>query len=748
MSRILKHVLLILCILIILPVLHGTAESYELNNSLFNASFEMADDETVPEGWYEDAYRLSPGYTSYHFLTMDVQGECKTVLQIQNYDLNDARLAQTVQVHPESLYHISALIMADQIEEGHGANISIEGLYAFSEEIFDTDGEWKRIDWYGETGPEQYDVTIFLRLGGYSGESRGKALFTDVRMEEVDELPDDTVAALWFDMSQPAVYADEEEQSSFPAWPVLLLISLFYAFLSCITINAVLRHNADRLSPNFHFWDLTVISILCFSLIMRCFISFFISGYQVDVNCFTSWGHTLYSAGAGNFYSSVSFCDYPPAYLPILGLNAGISETLSLSSGWTRVVYRFFPSLCDVCACAVLYLKFRKEAGLKLPAFAAVIAFMAVNPMSVLNSAAWGQMDSVLCFLILLLAIFALEGKWACALPVYMLAVLTKPQALILGPLGLVAVIVSWCKDKKTRKNILSGLIGCLIVAFIFLLLFTGDQPLTWIFQLYGNTLSSYPYVTVNTANLFYLLGCNWKPAGTAATIPSVLLLSFLIGSYAFFWRKKASGLPNWRIEYIASIIFLLCMTGCAVLGSGWIYVGYGSMAFSFFIIFSLYIRKKDLHFLPYAGALLFILFYVFGIKMHERYLFPALSLLMLSWLIQKDYRILRLALVLSLSVFLNEGIVLDNSIRLGPGMGHLNQDTVWLADFISLINILAAIYAVRIGVSMVLEAPTSLFHAFQAQPSDTSAAAGRSVTDYRPDRSLHWKKPTLCFLS
>ena len=744
--RSIKRITLFLFILIFLPVLHcvhSKAESSGLNNLLFNTAFEMIDESGVPEGWYEDAYRLNAGYTGFQILNMDVSGENKAVLRIQNFDLNDARLAQTVQVRPESLYHISALIMAEQIEEGHGANISIEGLYAFSEEIFDTNGEWKRVDWYGETGPDQHDVTIFLRLGGYSGESRGKAFFTDVQMEEADELPDDIVAALWFDTAKPAVYADDDEEAdvAFPAWPVLLLISIVYAFLACVTINGILRRKSVKIIENYSVSDLSVIFTLCISLLLRCVISYLISGYQVDVNCFTSWGHTLFSVGAGNFYSSVSFCDYPPAYLPVLGLNAGIVDALSLSAGWTRVVYRLFPSLCDVCACAFLYLKYRKTTGSSLPAFACAIGFMAFSPVSVLNSAAWGQMDSVLCLLILLVAVFALEEKWAFALPVYMLAVLTKPQALILGPLGLVAAIVSWRKKAKSGKSILIGLIGCLIVFFIVIWLFTGDQPLNWIFELYENTLSSYPYVTVNTANLYYLLGCNWRPAGSSAAIPSLLLLIFLAGVFIFFWKKKAAVLPKWHIEFIAGILFLFYMAGCTILKSSWIYAGYGSMVFSFFITVSLYIRKKDLHFLPYAGAMIFILFYVFGIKMHERYLFPALSLLMLSWLLLKDYRILRLALVLSLCVFLNEGIVLDNSIRLGSSMGHLNQDTVWLADIISLLNTFAAIYAVWIGLSHVLQIPTTLFHACRFYQSDSSAAAGRKVTDYHPDHLLHWKK-------
>ena len=708
---------------------------------LFNASFDLMDDSNLPEGWYEEAYRSNPGYSDISIQRMNVLGTEKNVLQIQNYALNDARLAQTVQVHPESLYHISAQVMADQIEGGHGANISIEGLYTFSEELFDTDGQWHTIDWYGETGPDQYDVTVFLRLGGYSGESKGKAFFTNVQMEEVEVLPEDIVAARWFDLPQPAVYADEDEPPASPAWPLLLMICCVYILAACIVINSIYRHTAYSLSADYRISDRIVCLSLLFSFALRLIISFFIGGYQVDVNCFTSWGHTLSSVGFNRFYTSVSFCDYPPAYLPILGLNARITEVFSLSAGWTRVIFRFFPALCDLCACFILYQKYKKKTDISSLSFAAVIAFMSFNPMLILNSAAWGQMDSVLCLFILLVAMFAVEGKWVAALPVYLLAVLTKPQALILGPLGLIATFMAWRREKKARKGIYLGLSGCILLAAIILLLFTGEQNPNWIFKLYGNTLSSYPYVTVNTANLFYLLGFNWTKAAEAASLPAALILSLLIGLYAILWRKKAFRLPKWQIEFFISILFILGITGCAVAGLSWTYIGYGSMVFAFLIVLSLFVRYNDIRFLPYSGALLFILFYVFGLKMHERYLFPALFLLALSWILQRDYRILKLSLALSLCVFLNEGIILDNSIRLGASMGHLNQDTSGLAGCISLIHIFSALYAIRIAFSQVLEKENVSSGMLHFRDRSGPVSIGRTPLQYHPDRSLHWNK-------
>lgn len=103
-----------------------------------------------------------------------------------------------MEVKPESLYCLSGYIRAEQIpDSGLGANLSVEGLYVFSESVYDTAGEWQYVELYGETGPEQTEVTVFARLGGYSGESRGTAAFDNLSLREVNIVPGDGVASLW-----------------------------------------------------------------------------------------------------------------------------------------------------------------------------------------------------------------------------------------------------------------------------------------------------------------------------------------------------------------------------------------------------------------------------------------------------------------------------------------------------------------------------------------------------------------------
>ncbi|MFR5787579.1 MAG: hypothetical protein ACLUHE_11070 [Christensenellales bacterium] len=71
----------------------------------------------------------------------------------------------------------------------------------------------------------------------------------------------------------------------------------------------------------------------------------------------------------------------------------------------------------------------------------AVAALLALNPAFVVTSSCWGQIDSVLALLLVLMLLYARAGRWAIAIPIFALAVLAKPQAGLLAPLGVAALM-------------------------------------------------------------------------------------------------------------------------------------------------------------------------------------------------------------------------------------------------------------------------------------------------------------------
>ena len=141
---------------------------------LKNGDFSRVNANGMPEDWYSDAYIYTPGYTDYSVNN----GEATIV----NHELNDARFAQRVDVAPESTYCFSGYVRADATD-GLGANLSIEGVYVFSDSFYDTGDEWKEVRLYGVTDKKQTSVTVFARLGSYSGEALGSASFRDLSLK-------------------------------------------------------------------------------------------------------------------------------------------------------------------------------------------------------------------------------------------------------------------------------------------------------------------------------------------------------------------------------------------------------------------------------------------------------------------------------------------------------------------------------------------------------------------------------------
>ena len=726
-------------------------ENPDDSNLIWNSGFELLEDENLPDGWYTDAWYSQIGYTEYRVI-QDEDPERGQVFEIRNNAPNDARIAQVVDVDPDTVYCLSGYIRAQGIEGGRGANLSIEGLYAFSEDFADTEGEWRYVEYYGETGPDQTWVTIYARVGGYGDLGTGTACFDDIRLTAVDSIPDDVIADRWYSVQDTGrETADDEEPESRKAWPLLTAGGLLWCILliCAVMLYAMRPHSLQGtagLQKRTDSWSLGL--ILLISLALRLFISASVEGYQVDVNCFLSWGGTMAAHGPLDFYRVTGFCDYPPLYTYILGLNSWISTQTGASSAWTNVIFRLIPNLCDLALCWLLFAYMRRQHPEHSRFFIVLFALLAFNPLLILNSAAWGQMDSVLCLMMVLVVLCTVKNKWTAALPIYALSVLVKPQALMLGFLGLAAIIFTWIRQKETRKSILAGILISIAVLIAGILPFGLRQPFGWLFNQYRETLASYPYATLNTANIYYLFGANWTRLENTAHIAVPLLFAFSSLVFAVLWTWKHRDVRFWGIEATAAGCLSVGFIVCAVCGAPWTYPGIGAMAFAFLITISLFIRKSDIRFLPYLGALLFILLYVFGIKMHERYLLPAVFLLACAYAVQRDRRILWVLALFTFTVFINEGIVLDNSIRLGSESGHLLSDTTALADGLSILNILGSVYAVLLGYRMLQGSDADWSAAEPSILPDTHPVPSRTPLDYHPDRKLHWNRKDTIILT
>ena len=426
------------------------------------------------EGWETGAWVSTPGYTEYDVLEGEGP-EGGNALYIRNAYPNDARFYQEIDVRPSTLYRLRAVVKANA-QEGKGANISVDGVYAFSDCVYDTGDEWQEVCLYGRTGEKQTRLTIFIRLGGYSGESIGEAWFGSASVMAVDAVPEGYSEQRLFS-SDSSAKAESGKEGNASLLMILCVVS--YAALAVLLRGWYAKEKEEALSPNngkVNGRTAALIGLCALVVVIRLIAAICVRGYDVDVNDFRIWADRMAAVGPGRFSAATSFCDYPPGYLLILWALGGIGK---LCGGTTALMVKIPSILFDTVIILMLYGEGKRCAGFRR-AFSAA-ALYAFSPLAVAAGAAWGQADSVMTAVLLAVVIFAFRRDWMKAIPLYTLAVLIKPQALMFGPLGLAALIADGLasfrageREKFLRKTM--GGIGLLAAVLALVLVpFAGS---------------------------------------------------------------------------------------------------------------------------------------------------------------------------------------------------------------------------------------------------------------------------------
>ncbi|NLB90636.1 MAG: phospholipid carrier-dependent glycosyltransferase [Clostridiales bacterium] len=719
--------LLSIMILIITVSLFPSAKAEE--NLMYNGDFQKIDSNGFPEGWFTQAWNNQPNYTLYELETQGMDDSFS--VSIRNLDDNDARFCQEVSVSANTTYKLSGYIRTENISDsGWGANLSIADNYLIPEGLHGNHEQWTYFETYGMTGENQKKIEVWLRLGGYSGESDGKAYFDNISLTEVTGIPLGVTVNSWsatsFSNHNDLVNLKEESSTDKPwgKWSVIsiayaLCFAFFYHFLDSgkkglATVEIKVFEKK---------WTWILFSGLFLSMAIRIFLSANSPGYGPDMQCIISWGNTMAANGPGSFYEKVGFCDYPPVYMYLLGLSGLGSQGLShlaQSVPWVaqhymaleQIVVRFLPNVADILTAVLLYAFAKKRMSQK--GATTISLFYVFNPVSFLVTAAWGQVDSIITLGIAAVIFLALEKKWKWVLPVYVFSVLTKPQALIFGPIGLAAILFSfiWNEDRQKRKKELKEMgigLGLSIAVFLAVILpVSGNQPWNWILTLYQDTLSSYPYASLNTTNFMYLLGGNW----TEMTMSITRGVAWVVGVFGFLvamggtalWvnhLKKRRKLPVGDKKEMTTYItcFGLVCTGVIYVMFSFLKVSYaviGNAGIILVILWTGWIfwQGRKIEKLPLAAGTMLLGLYTFAGKMHERYIYPAIFLFFLAYLIEKDYRTLGLIIGVTCTSFFNIAIILFNNIHLGDASGHLLQDTLVFAQILSFINIILTFVA------------------------------------------------------
>lgn len=367
----------------------------------------------------------------------------------------------------------------------------------------------------------------------------------------------------------------------------------------------------DRFKPYF-IWVLLLASFLA-----RLFAFQTNFHFDNDIRIFQLWAIRLFEVGFSGFYSLDMHLDYPPVYMYVLYLlgaaRAGVQaifgeEFWQVLYSPTFRFFTFLPAiLADLGIGFVIYKGLNRLRDTLSFVLLAAVAWL-FNPAIILISGAWGQMESVFVLMLLVSLIFMRQKKLIPAYVLFGLAILTKPQSLFLAPVYLYSAydfLRCLRFDKKAVKTLAlsigAGVLAMVLVSLPFGLTATVQQ------LYYG--IGLYGHATVNAFNFWALIGANWRH----------LDAQFLGITY-----------NSWGV-----IIALLIIAGTLA---------------------ALHIDRKrheGKNFFLIVAALLIMIF-TFSIRMHERYLYPALLFLLMYYLENRKRRELIFYWAFSAVFFIN----------------------------------------------------------------------------------------------
>jgi Gpi18-like mannosyltransferase len=377
---------------------------------------------------------------------------------------------------------------------------------------------------------------------------------------------------------------------------------------------------------------IVLIELLALSFAVR-FLLFPTQGYVNDLNTFAYWFNTAAEHGPRVFYTVVfeaaGWIDYPPFNVYLFWGFGSLAKALSLSgtSAMTYII-KLLPNLFDTATAFLIYVFVRKRLDFRAALLAT--ALYAFNPAVVFNAAVWGQFDAIYTFFLVLSLMLALASKPELSAVTFTLGILTKPQSIALLPL--IAFLIL---KKCGLRRFLTSLIAGAATIFAVILPFEWSNPITFLSNIYFGAYGGYKVTSVNAFNMWALSGL-WVNDG---------------------------------------YLFVV----------GWILFG-ALTAFTLYVLYKRFNASGELLVLFSSFVLLFG-FFMLPTRIHERYLFPAISILALMFVFLKKAR--PLYVVLTATLFVNMSYVLywlnTDSSR------NLSGDPVVLA--VSVINLLTFLY-------------------------------------------------------
>lgn len=284
--------------------------------------------------------------------------------------------------------------------------------------------------------------------------------------------------------------------------------------------------------------------VLLLGLIVRIIAAASYRGHETDMNCFSGWSDMIFNNGLSQFYLSEGFHDYPPGYVYVMYVLGALKSIFKLDGAAWWVVLKLPSIIADLgmgyLAYTITSRTYSKKAG------AIVSAFIVFNPAVIFNSCIWGQVDSVLAIFCALAVYFASEKRFGASFFAFAAAILIKPQAIFFAPVIAFGVIEEiFINNEFDAKKLIKTVLWALAaIAAVFILFMPfGTNPLHGIeiiLNQYIETVGQYNYMTINAFNLYGAMGQNWTALSIVTSVIGYLLMAAVVVFSGFLFFRKS----------------------------------------------------------------------------------------------------------------------------------------------------------------------------------------------------------------
>jgi Gpi18-like mannosyltransferase len=383
--------------------------------------------------------------------------------------------------------------------------------------------------------------------------------------------------------------------------------------------------------------------MLVASLISRISLSR-VPGYGSDLAVFASWFNAAAQHGPLVFYQ-VIYCDYPPLNVYIFWAFGSLAKWVPPLNASSPIL-KLPSTLFDIATSGVIFVFLRKRFSFDTSLIATT--FYAFNPATIFNASIWGQFDAIYTFFLISSIALILESKPKLSVAAFTAAVLTKPQSIALAPL-----IIFLLFRKYSLKTVATSVATSVAVIIAVSAPVSLNNVAGFLVNIYLRGYQEYAVTSANAFNLWALVGL-WKPDNQTFSFLNLFQIGWIMfGAVAAF-----------SLYYFYKTIQRAEKTG---------------YTFEMAVLFT-------------AFVLLFG-FFMLPTRIHERYLFPVISVLTMMLPFVKESR--PLFAVLSITYIANMWYVLEflnagNSIPAGDPVMYV----------ISVVNLAALVYALLVMIS------------------------------------------------